>query len=94
MEIIENCFAVHAIAGYARIIKTGLRSRQGCSTNKITKAELVTGKNSAAWGQVMSLICFIVVLLPLMPGVKLVVLEDAYISSQRNHLENIIQRAR
>ncbi len=50
-------------------------------------------KNShAAWGLVMSLISrFIVVLLfsTLLTWREVVVLEDAYISSQRNHLENV-----
>lgn len=77
--------------GYARIIKKQVGSRQGAARDKNGKPELVEKTRTPhGAGHVVNL-CFIVVLLfsTLLTWREVVVLEDAYISSQRNHLENV-----
>ncbi len=77
--------------GYARIIKKQVGSRQGAARDKNGKPELVEKTRTPPGpGHVVNL-CFIVVLLfsTLLTWREVVVLEDAYISSQRNHLENV-----
>ncbi len=77
--------------GYARIIKKQVGSRQGAARDKNGKPELVEKTRTPLGpGHVVNL-CFIVVLLfsTLLTWREVVVLEDAYISSQRNHLENV-----
>lgn len=76
--------------GYARIIKKQVGSRQGAARDKNGKPELVEKTRTPhRAGHVVNL-CFIVVLLfPPCSRREVVVLEDAYISSQRNHLENV-----
>ena len=71
--------------GYARIIKKQVGSRQGAARDKNGKPELVEKTRTPPGA------CFIVVLLfsTLLTWREVVVLEDAYISSQRNHLENV-----
>ncbi|XPE23553.1 hypothetical protein ACNKHM_24110 [Shigella sonnei] len=82
----------YAIAGYyARIIKKQVGSRQGAARDKNGKPELVEKTRTPPGpGHIVNL-CFIVVLLfsTLLTWREVVVLEDAYISSKRNHLENV-----
>ncbi len=77
--------------GYARIIKSRLGVVR-CSTRQKwkTRSWLKKLARRLGPGHIVNL-CFIVVLLfpRLLTWREVVVLEDAYISSQRNHLENV-----
>lgn len=81
----------YAIARLCQNHKKQVGSRQGAARDKNGKPELVEKlARRLGPGHVVNL-CFIVVLLfsTLLTWREVVVLEDAYISSQRNHLENV-----